>query len=121
MDIEHLEAFALADDRTEAKKQLIPGTEEYSFYLSLDHSNAGRLDRARELLKPWIERHGRTARVMEIEHRLALFSLGSDPRTSSEYIAREIGARFDHQREIEGRVTDHPEKLDQKLIARAKL
>ena len=111
MDIEQLEAFALAEDRTEALKQLIPGSEDYYFFHALDHEHAGRLDRVKELLAAWIKGHGRTHRVMEIERRLALAS------SDFTHIKQSLGLRFDHAREVEGRVTDHPESLDQDDLA----
>src|SRR3954469_5082525 len=101
MDLEHLEAFALADDRSEALKQLIPGTEEYYFYHALDHQHAGRLDRVRELVRVWMDRHGLSARVGEIQRRQILLEAAANPKKSLETLCKALNLRFDHQREIE--------------------
>ncbi|HNY26354.1 MAG TPA: hypothetical protein PKH31_03130, partial [Candidatus Sumerlaeota bacterium] len=63
------EKFALAENRTEALNQLVPGTEDHYFYTSLHLQNQGKLTEVDTLLKPWIERYGRTPRVQEIENR----------------------------------------------------
>ena len=78
------EDFALAKDRTVPLKQLIPGTEDYYFYHCLHYQNTGELDKVDGMLKLWIERHGRTGRVVEIENRQASF-------WTAEYRYRQIG------------------------------
>lgn len=121
MDIEHLEAFALADDKSAALKQLIPGTEEYYFYHCLDHLNAGRIAAARAVLATWVPRHGRTARVEELERRLALLTATTETKASFDYLRDHLGIYFNHQREIEGLVTNFPETLDPELLSRKTL
>lgn len=121
MDLEHLEAFALADDKRAALEQLIPGTEEYYFYHALDHLNAGRISAAREVLATWVPRHGRTARVHELERRLALSTASTETRASFDYLRDHLGIYFNHQREIEGLVTNFPEALDPAVISRKTL
>src|SRR6185503_12427464 len=66
------EDFALAPDRAAVLKQLIPGTEEYYFYSCLNGQLTGKLDEVDRILQQWIDRHGRTSRVEEIENRQAL-------------------------------------------------
>ena len=66
------ERFVLAEDRAEVLKQLIPGTEDYYYYHSLQHQNEGEFGKVEELLKPGIKRYDRTARVRESQHRQAL-------------------------------------------------
>jgi hypothetical protein len=118
MDLDQLEALALKDDRSSALAQLIPGTEDYYFYHALDHLHASRFAPVHELLKIWIQRHGRTGRVLEIERRLALLCAATDPKASFEHIREALRLHFNHQREVEGRVTDYPEALDPQLISR---
>ena len=50
------EEFALAKDRTEALKKLIPGTEDYYYYHCLHYLNSAQYDKAVALFKPWFHR-----------------------------------------------------------------
>ena len=45
-DIGFAEEFALAKDRAEALKKLIPGTEDYYYYHCLHYLNIGQNDKA---------------------------------------------------------------------------
>ena len=65
-DVGYAEDFALAKDRAAALARLIPGTEDYYYYHCLHLLNAGRLDELDALTKPWVERHGQTARLTEV-------------------------------------------------------
>src|SRR5260370_1066243 len=112
MDISFDEKFALAQDRTQALAQLIPGTEDYYYYHCLHHEQQGRHDEVRKLLETWVKRHNWTARAIEIANRQALLRLDSEPKQSFEYLRRQMNLSFSHQREVEGRETHHPTKLD---------
>src|SRR6266567_3761989 len=81
-DIGYVEDFALAKDRAAALKQLIPGTEDYYYYHALHALNTGAYDAALSNFKPWIERHGHTARVTEIQVRRALLTYEKNPKKS---------------------------------------
>jgi len=102
-DGDFLEQFALAEDRAEVMKELVPGTEEYYFYHCLHYQNTGRLNETDKLLETWIERYKRTDRVREIQNRQALLRYQTDPTGSLEYLRRELGLFFGHEREILGR------------------
>ncbi|MFC1806097.1 hypothetical protein ACFL09_03865 [Planctomycetota bacterium] len=112
------EDFALAKDRAEALKQLIPGTEDYYFYHCLHLQNEGRLDDVEKVLAPWIKRYKRTSRVILIENRQALLRYDKDPRTSLEYIRKQLNLHFNHQRQIMGQKPKLPMSLDPNLITR---
>lgn len=121
-EIGFIEDFALAGDRGAAIKQLIPGTEDYYYYKCLHHEHAGRLDKIGPVLKLWIERHGRTSRVREIENRLALLTYRKDPKGTLRHLRRRLNLRFNHQREaLEGAAASLPTRLDPKLIGRETL
>ena len=120
-EVGFIEDFALAKDRAEALKQLIPGTEDYYFYHCLHAQNQGRLADVDEMLKAWIKRYDRTARVVEIENRQALLKYEKEPRTSLEYIRRQLGLQLNHQRELLGRKPELPTSLDPRLISRETL
>ncbi|MCG3181905.1 MAG: hypothetical protein BIFFINMI_04345 [Phycisphaerae bacterium] len=112
------EDFALARDRAEALKQLIPGTEDHYYYSCLDAQNRGDLDKVDGLLKLWIERYHRTGRVVEIENRQALLRYDKQPGPSLEYIRKQIGLDFNHQRQTEARQVKLATRLDPALISR---
>src|SRR4051812_14920405 len=117
-EVGYVEDFALSQDRAAALKQLIPGTEDYYYYHALHALNTGRLDAVDGLVRPWVARHGRTPRVIEIEVRHALLAYDKDPKTSVDWLVSHLGLRFDHQRENVNAVPDLPTALDQTLIGR---
>ena len=55
-EIGFVEKYALAADREEVLRQLIPGTEDFYFYHALHWQNTGRRDSFREVLGQWAER-----------------------------------------------------------------
>ena len=61
----YVEDFALAKDRAAAFKPLIPGTEDYYYYHALHLLNTAQYDKVDPILRPWGERHGRTARLAD--------------------------------------------------------
>ena len=115
-EIDYIEDFSLAKDRTVPLGQLIPGTEDYFYYHALHHQNNGQFAKVDELLKPWIKEHKYTSRVREILNRQALLKYEKDPQTSLEYIREQLGIQFNHQREVLGKKPDLPTALDQKLF-----
>jgi hypothetical protein len=117
-DIGYIEDFALARDRTDALKQLIPGTEDYYYYHCLHYLNTEQFDKLGAFTKPWLERFGQTGRLTEIQTRHALLTYEKAPKKSLEYITARLGLRFDHQKEVVGAVPALPTALDQKLISR---
>ena len=120
-EIDYVEDFALATDRTVPLAQLIPGTEDHFYYHALHYQNNGQYDKVDELLKAWIKKHNYTPRVREILNRQALLKYEKQPKQSLQYLRRTLGLRFNHQREILGRKPDLPTVLDQKLIGRVVL
>ena len=120
-DIGYVEDFALAKDRATALKHLIPGTEDYYYYHALHALNTGQYDAALSNFKPWIERHGHTARVTEIQVRHALLTYEKNPQASIDFLKSHLGLLFNHQREVVGAIPQLPTMLDQNLIGRARL
>ncbi|PRQ04207.1 hypothetical protein ENSA5_09910 [Enhygromyxa salina] len=118
MDIEQLEALALASDREAALATLIPGTEDYYFHHCLEHQLRGELDEVEALLDAWVKRHDETARVREIRDRQALLSYERDPAQTLEHIRRRLNLTFDHQRETEDARSELPTRLDPAQIGR---
>jgi hypothetical protein len=111
-DIGFVEDFALAEDRAKALKQLIPGTEDYYYYHCLHHQHTGAFDKIDELVKLWIERHGRTARVEEILNRQAVLTYEKDPKKSLDFIRWRLNLQFNHEKDVLDAKPNLPTRLD---------
>jgi hypothetical protein len=120
-EVGYVEDFALARDRADSLKQLIPGTEDYYYYHCLHYLNTEQFAKVEQLSKPWLERFGQTARLTEIQTRHALLTFENDPKKSLAYLTTRLGLRFDHQKETVGEAPDLPTALDPKLTARETL
>ncbi|MDA1265895.1 MAG: hypothetical protein O2816_12515, partial [Planctomycetota bacterium] len=112
-----LEEFVLAEDRAKVLEKLVPGTEEAYYFTCLERQHAGDLDAVERILRTWKRRHGGGTQVTEIEHRQALLAAGEDPDTTYDYLVRELGLRFDHEREIPDAEAQLASALDPGLIA----
>ena len=115
------EKFALAEDRTEALKLLIPGSQEYYYYHCLHYQNTEQFDKVEDLLKVWIKRYNSTPGVREIQNRQALLTYHRDPAAALEFIRGQLGIQFNHQRDTIGEKPNLPTELDQALISRERL
>lgn len=120
-EVGFVEDFALARDRAEPLKQLIPGTEDYYYYHCLHFQNTEQFDKVDELLGNWVKRHGYTARVKEIRNRQALLTYAANPAKTLDFLRQELNLRFDHKREVIGERPNLPTALDQQLIERQRL
>ena len=120
-EIDYVEAYALAGDRAQALKQLIPGTENYYYYNCLHLLQTEQLDKCAELSKTWRERLGETPLWRQIQHRHALLGYRKDPRRSLDYLIRHLGLAYDHQRQVPGAKTTLPTTLDGASISRDQL
>lgn len=107
-----IETFALAEDRAAAIEELVPGTEDYYYFKALLAQQEGKRAEVAALLEPWIKRHGRTARVIEIEHREALLQYADNPQLTLAYLKKQLGLTFNHQQERLDAKPDFPTKLD---------
>lgn len=117
-EIGFIERFALAKDRTEALKELIPGTEDFYYFSALHAQNEKRLADAAGFLEPWRERFGETARYLEIRNRQALLEYGTNPGKSLAFLKDELGLTFQHQQEKLNAKPDFPTRLDPTLVSR---
>jgi hypothetical protein len=120
-EIGFVEDFALARDRAESLKKLIPGTEDYYYYHCLHYQNTEQYEKVEALAKPWLERFGQTPRLTEIQTRQALLTYERNPQKTLEYLRGRLNLHFDHQRVVTGGAPNLPTVLDQKLIARSTL
>src|SRR5262249_2619455 len=117
-EVGYIETFALARDRADALKQLIPGTEDYYYFNCLHLLNTRQYDRIEALTRPWLQRHGQTPRLTEIQVRHALVTYARDPKRSLDFLTAHLGLGFDHERETLGAAPNLPTAPDPKLIAR---
>ena len=115
------ETYALAPDRAAAVATLIPGTDDFYYYHCRERLDARDFATVRSVLPVWSQRHGRTARVLEIENREALLSYGDDPQRTFSFLRDRLGLRFDHQRVVAGERSDLPSQLDAQLLSNQNL
>ena len=116
------EEFALAKDRTEALKKLIPGTEDYYYFHCLHYLNTAQYDKVTALTKPWFDRFNQTGRLTEIQTRHALLNYEKNPEQSLAYFRNRLGLTFNHQRVVQGGAPPNlPTSLDQNSISRETL
>ncbi|MCB9883931.1 MAG: hypothetical protein H6838_00485 [Planctomycetes bacterium] len=111
------ETYALSGDRAKAVATLIPGTDDWYYYQCRERQDARDFASVRELLGPWIQRHGRNARVLEIENRQALLDYDSDPERAYALLRDRLGLRFQHQRQSADENAGLPTQLDPELIS----
>lgn len=116
-DIGFIEDFALAEDRTAALKQLIPGTEDYYYYHALHFQNERQVKELDRILGEWTKHFQHSAPRKQIENRESLIRYSSDPKATLAYLKRELGLQFNHQQEGKAREANYPSTLDQKIIS----
>lgn len=117
-DLQFVERFALADDRTEVLKELVPGTEDFYYFNCLYLQEKGSLEEVRPLLEAWAGRYGETELVREIRNRQALLRYPSKPEETLAYLKTIFGLSFEHQRQVPGEAPGLPTALDPALISR---
>ena len=115
-EVGYIESFALAKDRETVLAQLIPGTEDYYYFYCLHHQAKGDFAAVEKLLTPWIKRHGKSGLYTEIRNRQSLFAYAEDPKGSLDYLVKQLGLRFDHQKEELNRKPALPVALDPKQV-----
>ncbi|MGI9516927.1 MAG: hypothetical protein ACR2NP_07785, partial [Pirellulaceae bacterium] len=116
-DIDFIETFALAGDRTTALEELVPGTEPYYYFHCLHFQNTEQFEKVADMLKVWESRLGRSGRIQQIEHRQSLLTYGVTPQRTLDYLRRHLGLRFNHQRRRPSAEPGLPTELDQSLIS----
>lgn len=117
-EIQFVEDFALAKDRAQALKQLIPGTEDYYYYHSLYYLQAEQFEKIDPLLASWVQRFGETQRVWEIRTRQALATYDKNPARSLEFLRGRLGLTFPHQKVEQNAEPNLPTALDPAEITR---
>lgn len=116
-EIGYIETFALAEDRAEVLKKLIPGTEDYYYYHTLHFQNERDLKRLDEVLKAWDGRFPKSGLRKRIINREALIKYGDNPEETLAHIRKELGLKFDHQQAGKAEARGIPQRLDQAQIS----
>ncbi len=117
-EIDFIEDFALAKDRAAVLKQLVPGTEEYSYYNALHLIQTEQFEKLEPLITAWVQRHGETQRVWEIRTRRALATYDKNPQRTLEFLRNRLGLNYPHQKEELNAEPNFPTALDPALISR---
>ena len=112
-----LEKFAIAENREDILKELIPGTREYYYYHALHAQNQGNAQELKRIIGLWVKRYGHSNQVKEIQNRQALLDFEKDPENTYSHLKKELRPNFNHSRLIEGRKPAHPTKLDPTAIS----
>jgi len=112
-----LEKFAIAENREEVLKELIPGTREYYYYHALHAQNEKDAQELKRIMDAWIKRYGHNSQVKEIQNRQALLDFQTDPEKTYSHLKKELRPNFNHSRLIEGRKPSQPTKLDPQAIS----
>ena len=122
-EIGYVEDFALAKDRAEALKQLIPGTDDYYFHHCLHYQNTGQKDQFSKTLKAWLDKRKgrRNSQMIMLENRRALLQYKNDPQGTLRHIQSRLGLLFNHQKQTAKTAANLKSKLDEGLISRAHL
>ena len=100
MDLELLEALALADDRGPALAQLLPGSEDHDYYRALAAQHRGALDEADAILAAWPERHGATAGYERLRLRQQLYRVSHSPPGALDEVRDRLGISHWHEAEV---------------------
>ena len=114
-----LERFALAEDRAEALKELIPGTEDYYYFHALHAQQTGDAQGFKETIEAWAKRQQNNGRRENLLLRQAFLDYEKDPEGSLKKIADALNLHFNHSRENRATPPNLPTALDPKLVTDA--
>src|SRR3954468_4910658 len=103
MDLELLEALALADDKTVALAQLLPGSEDHDYYSALEAQHRGALADAAALIEGWPARHRATARYERLRLRQLLLEgcVAEPTERAADRVRDLLGVSHSHEAEVE--------------------
>ena len=122
-EIGFVETFALAPDRAEALRELVPGTDDYFYFHALHAQNQGRRAEFQNWIDRWTrERRGNTPdQARELLNRQALLDYDTTPAQTLAYLRDQLNPFFGHARKTGERRSSAPSTLDPSLISAATL
>ncbi len=121
MDLEILEALALADNRAAALSQLLPGSEDHDYFRCLHAQHRGALDEADAILAAWPERHGSTERYERLRIRQDWYRLGENAAGVADDVRDRFGVSHWHEPEVPDVDPSRPTKLAEGAFSGDKL
>ena len=118
-EIGYIEEYALASNRVEALRDLVPGTDDYFYFHALQAQNSGQRAEFKEILDRWLrERSGTTPDpARELLNRQALLDYNQDPDLTLAYLRDQLRPYLGHARKTGERHSTAPSTLDPRLIA----
>ncbi len=117
LDLDLLEALALAEDRPAALDALLPGTGLHDYWHGVHLQHEGRLDEVDPILAAWSGRHpGDDELRGRLERRQLLLRAGSDLAAHADALRFEAGIALDDQAEAEAAAQRYPTRLDPALL-----
>jgi hypothetical protein len=120
MELEQLEALALADDRAAALAGLLPGTMDHDYWRGVHLQHRGSLDEVDAILSGWSDRHrDRGELYQRLERRQLLLRAGRDLAAHADAIRREAGLTLDDQAEAAAAAQRYPTSLDPAVVDEA--
>lgn len=122
MDLAHLEALALSDDRAAALAGLLPGTTSHDYWRGVHLQHHGRLDEVDAILAGWKQRHGHTDELhARLSRRQLLLRAGHDLGAHADALRFEARVRLDDEAEAVAAAQRYPTALDPALLDEAAL
>ncbi|MEM7473905.1 MAG: hypothetical protein AAF483_02875 [Planctomycetota bacterium] len=95
-EIGYAEQFALAEDRREALKELIPETPDYFYYHCLHFQNEGQFAEAQAIINAWRNKLGDTQQSRQMQLRQSLLTYEQNPKGTVDYLKSKFGINFYH-------------------------
>jgi hypothetical protein len=113
MDLEQLEALALADDRSAALAELLPGTPGHDYWRGIHLQHRGQLDEVDGILSTWQRRHGGTDDShARLKRRQLLLRAGKDLPRHADKLRFEAGLELNDEAEAVAAAQRNPSVLD---------
>ncbi|MDA1044516.1 MAG: hypothetical protein O3C57_04760, partial [Verrucomicrobia bacterium] len=113
--LEFMEKFALDDEREAALAELVPGTDDYFYYLALHRQLLGDSKAFDEMLSQWFkQRNGSwNEQMLELRRRQILLNFDKDPeKTWTFLIDDEFHLQFNHRAKSAQVSPDYPREID---------
>ena len=120
-EIGFVEKFALALDREQALRDLLPGTPDFFFYRALHAQNTGRLDEARKLLQEWKTAHRTDPRYEELEARQLVLEYDRGDPNALAGLVNKLRLQFNHVRRSPETQPRYPSRLDPAQVSQDRL
>ncbi|HBE67580.1 MAG TPA: hypothetical protein DDW52_05460, partial [Planctomycetaceae bacterium] len=116
-EIGFVEEFALAEDRSQAIRGLIPGTEQFYKFTCLHQQNEGQLDAAAATLRLWQQQFPGSSLTRQFVLRQMLLGYEDNPSRTLAELSRVLELRLNHAPPSRDAASKLPSRLDPADIA----